>query len=129
MIVLNLLIGMLLYPSGNPTATFGMAADSWALALVIFLIPYLTRGKALWAHSGIAFLGRISYSIYLMHPVVLYGLTRTTLDGFVLIGTTFVVTIAISIVTYRYIELPPIRFGHNLRAIKLSRMQQFRASN
>ena len=112
----NLFVGFRLFPSVNPTASFRMVIDSWALAAVIFFVPFFTRRSAIWGRSGFSFLGRISYSVYLLHPVVLYLLSFTLLNGIRLIGATFAATICISIFTYQFVERPPIRFGHSLKA-------------
>jgi peptidoglycan/LPS O-acetylase OafA/YrhL len=112
-VTMNLLVGMQLFPSSHPTATFKMAIDSWALAAVIFFVPLLTRRSKIWGHSGLNFLGRISYSVYLLHPVVLYLLLQTPIRGVAMIVATFAFTIAMATITFRYVEAPPIRFGHS----------------
>jgi peptidoglycan/LPS O-acetylase OafA/YrhL len=109
---LNLFIGEQLFPSAHPTATFRMASDSWALAAVVFFVPFFFRNGSIWSHSVLSFLGRVSYSIYLLHPVVLMLLSRAHLSGAILIASTFVITIAASAATYQFIEKPPIQFGH-----------------
>jgi peptidoglycan/LPS O-acetylase OafA/YrhL len=116
-IVLNLFIGFQLFPSVNPTAEFRMVVDSWAMAAVIFFVPFFTRRRVTWGHWGLSFLGRISYSVYLSHPVVLYMLLLTPLSGIQLIWVTFAITIGFSTLTYKFIEAPPIRFGHSLKAL------------
>jgi peptidoglycan/LPS O-acetylase OafA/YrhL len=96
-----------------------MAIDSWALATLIFFFPFFTRNTAIWTRSGFGFLGRISFSIYLMHTVVQYFVPVTLLSGVWVICFVFAITIGVSILTYRFIEQPPIRFGHSLRASTL----------
>ena len=115
-ILLNVYIGFQLFPSPHPSAYFTMVIDSWALAAVIFFIPFFTRKATLWEHSALTFLGRISFSVYLLHGIVLYLLGLIELRGVLLIVVTFVVTVCISSITYRFIELPPIRFGHSFKA-------------
>jgi peptidoglycan/LPS O-acetylase OafA/YrhL len=118
-IAFNLLVGLRLFPSVSPTASFTMAIDSWALATLIFFFPFFTRNTAIWTRSGFGFLGRISFSIYLMHTVVQYFVPVTLLSGVWVICFVFAITIGVSILTYRFIEQPPIRFGHSLRASTL----------
>ena len=120
-IAVNLLVGFKLFPSPNPSASFKMAADSWALAAVIFFLPYFMRGKSLVEHRVFSFLGRISFSVYLLHPIVLYLLLLIPMEGIWLISVAFVITIGVSAQTYRFIELPPIRWGHSLKASILMR--------
>ena len=114
-VVINLYVGLDLFPSPHPTASFRMAINSWAFAAIIFFVPFFTRRQAIWGHAGAGFLGRISYSVYLLHPIVLYLLSSTPLRGIPLIGSTFVLTVALSNLTYRFVEAPPIRFGHSLK--------------
>jgi peptidoglycan/LPS O-acetylase OafA/YrhL len=117
MIVLNFAVGDVIFPARHPTSSFAMTFDSWSLAAILFFVPFATRGAEFWRHSVLAFLGCISYSVYLTHPVVLFIFALIPIHGVLLIVCTFVVTILTSIVTYRLIELPPIRFGHGRKAI------------
>jgi peptidoglycan/LPS O-acetylase OafA/YrhL len=113
-IVLNLLVGDVLFPAQHPTSSFKMASISWSLAGLIFFIPFIFRHWAGWGHSGFSFLGRISYSVYLLHGVIIYLLSFTALKGGAMILVTFVTTISLSRLSYQFIELPPIRYGHSL---------------
>jgi peptidoglycan/LPS O-acetylase OafA/YrhL len=115
-ITANLLVGMLLFPSPHPTASFQMAGDSWLLAALIFFIPFTLRESRIWGHSFFSFLGRISYSIYLVHPIILLILTRLKIVGPVAVLLTAGATILIATATYRWIEAPAIRFGHSRKA-------------
>jgi peptidoglycan/LPS O-acetylase OafA/YrhL len=114
-IALNLFVGFQIFPGVHPSASFKMVIVSWALAAVIFFASFFTRQAGLWQSSVFSFLGRISYSVYLLHAVVLYMLSLIPLVGIQLIGVAFFVTIGLSTLSYRFIELPPIRFGHSLK--------------
>lgn len=69
----------------------------------------------------LVWLGTISYSIYLFHPVVLYSISRVVqvselewikgwpTGAYMLL--TLVVTVAVSVITYRCVELPAMRLG------------------
>jgi peptidoglycan/LPS O-acetylase OafA/YrhL len=118
-IAINLLAGLQLFPSSHPTSTFQSSIDSWALAAVIFFVPFFTRKSMIWAHPAGAFLGRISYSVYLLHPILLYVLLQTQIRGVPMIGITFAITIALAILTYKFIESPAIRFGHSRKTTAL----------
>ena len=75
-------------------------------------------------HPLAQFIGRISYSIYLSHILVLvafqYLLLKylpnlsQTIHFWVLLGTTTFGTIFVSWVLYRLIEVPGIRLGHKV---------------
>jgi peptidoglycan/LPS O-acetylase OafA/YrhL len=104
----NLFVGFQLFPGPHPNATFKMVAGSWSLAAMIFFIPFLTRRLKIWEQSVLSFLGRVSYSVYLLHPIVLYVLLFSPVSGVPLVVITFVVTLCLATLTYRFIELPPI---------------------
>lgn len=114
-ITLNLLVGFGLFPDANPTASFRTVIGSWTLAAFIFFIPYSTRTSTLWNNPILLFLGRISYSVYLLHAVLLYLFAQLHVQGFLLICLVVPATIAAATLTYRYIELPPIRYGHGFK--------------
>jgi peptidoglycan/LPS O-acetylase OafA/YrhL len=115
-IFFNILVGFALFPNVNATTPFRTVIDSWALAAAIFFVPFVTRRTPVWGHAGFSFLGRISYSVYLLHPVVLYLLSLVPLDGIGLVCATFAITITGSVLTYKFVEAPAIRFGHSLKA-------------
>jgi len=119
----NLFVGMQLFPSPHPTADFRMAGTSWGLGGLIFCGLFFTRQSAMWSHGVFNFLGRISYSVYLVHGVVLLALAHTLLHGWLFVATVFAVTIGISMLTYRFIEAPPIKFGHSMGATLKARQQ------
>ena len=111
----NLFTGFYLFPGPHPTAQFPMVFDSWALAGLIFVVPFLTREAAIWEHPLPNYLGKISYSTYLLHGVVLALLVRISLSGITLIVATVLFTIFVSAFTYHFIEAPWIRFSHNIK--------------
>jgi peptidoglycan/LPS O-acetylase OafA/YrhL len=110
-IALNLWIGFQLFPSIHPAASYSTVMISWTVAFVIFFVPFFTQQSATWKSSVLTALGLISYSIYLLHPIVLYLLRP--MHGILLIALAFSITLALSLLSYRFIELPPIRFGHS----------------
>jgi peptidoglycan/LPS O-acetylase OafA/YrhL len=114
-IILNLFVGFYLFAGPHPSATFKMAFDSWVLAGTIFFIPLFTRDAAIWEHSFLSYLGRISYSTYLLHGVIIYLLLRIHLSGITLIGATVLLTFFVSTLSYKFIEAPWIRFGHTMK--------------
>lgn len=77
-------------------------------------------------HSLLAYLGKISYSLYLLHPVIMYSAlyhVAVTPDSFlrewpllwVLVGV-LLLTVAASHLTWRFIELPAQQWGKKLIA-------------
>ncbi len=89
-IVTNLVIGFLLYPDAHPSATFSMVRDSWLLAGLLFFGPFFSRKLKIWQNPALAYVGRISYSIYLVHGVILYLLKKTDLSGLPFLLMTFI---------------------------------------
>src|SRR5215213_9905979 len=81
---------------------------------------YAIFGLALWQRDRhyprpFLFLGVISYSIYLLHPLV-YGVLGNALESstavqLLALGGGIAITIALSVFTYRYLEHPLIRLG------------------
>jgi peptidoglycan/LPS O-acetylase OafA/YrhL len=115
MIASNLVCGFLLFPASDPTSSLTTVQNSWSLAALVFFVPFAFRGLPVWDHSILAFLGRISYSIYLVHGLVLHGLKDTPVTGWALVALTFVVTLPLAALTYRLIESPPIRWGKRFK--------------
>ena len=99
------------------TSLYHIDAVAYLIGIVCFFgmtyFPKVSTPFLLW-------LGTISYSIYLLHPVVfevlkavLYRHQRSWLDCHVSIHVliSLVLTIILSSVTYKMIEAPSIRFG------------------
>jgi len=103
----------------------GAAVDWWHPELPTFLGAYLIFGVGLLLRHRhfprpLVYLGAISYSLYLVHPVVLEVLPhlsgRTEAGRWGSFGTGVAVSVAISAVTYRLIEQPGIGLGRRVAA-------------
>lgn len=141
------------FPSMAKLALFGYVA-AWC-CLMLYAIKMFTINDAYWklcapyaigvllftglscfkkvTSTWLVWLGTISYSIYLFHPVVMYTVSRMvqvsnmdwikgwTTGSYMLL--TVVLTVLLSAFTYRCVELPAIRLGALLskRAITSSR--------
>ncbi len=84
---------------------FGVAA-----ALLILLIRCDKRLKVMLENNLLVFIGSRSYSLYLLHPFVLYAVKQAKLGWFSLIVFILVV-LAVSEVTYKKVEIPFMRFA------------------
>lgn len=94
-----------------------------AIAYLIAIGLFLT-GTRLWKRPSemMIFLGTISYSIYLMHPVVMHIVLNTVqtnpfLDGahvIIYVLASSILTIIVSYLTYTFLENPINRYGHKL---------------
>ncbi|MFF5366067.1 acyltransferase family protein [Streptomyces sp. NPDC013187] len=91
--------------------------------IVAFLLAMLTFGVGLALRrrqlpGWLVGLGTISYSVYLVHPVLLAvsdgTVGRWPQDNLVLEVTFYVVLLPLCILTYRYIEAPSQRWGRKL---------------
>lgn len=121
---INLFFGFQLFPTNAESIRLATVANSWSLAAIIFFVPFFLRHRTIWSHRLFSFLGRISYSVYLLHPVILLIFSMTPLRGFTLIVLTFAITIGAATITYHYVESPPIRFGHSARFKKMPTTQK-----
>jgi peptidoglycan/LPS O-acetylase OafA/YrhL len=89
--------------------------DLWAILLCPAIILSLAFGNGPLAHllgfAPLHYLGRISYSVYLVHYCVLRGLDLLSIRSAEIYGIgAFALTIALSAATYRWIERPARRW-------------------
>lgn len=106
---------LLAYDSPQTGETWYRYLITYALSLVLFRF---WANSPNWTNWPLASCGKISYSIYLIHPVVLAidRVTRGFLDPWTTSAIVVVVTIGVSIVTYRLVEKPAILLGVRLRS-------------
>ncbi len=121
-----LVAGVLLFYSGSPVGfvmhdALGAFVYDWLVAAGAALIVAATlAGESIsraLVHPVLTFLGDISYSLYLLHTVVL--LTAVHLAGRAIPWPVTVVaalglTIPAAYLSYRFIEVPTIRLGRKL---------------
>jgi peptidoglycan/LPS O-acetylase OafA/YrhL len=74
---------------------------------VLFGLLYALRNRSF--PRWILWLGRISYSLYLVHGIVL-SLLPADLNPVVFVASVIGLSVAISAVTYEFIEKPAIEF-------------------
>ena len=102
---------------GTDLVTSFGAAGLMLLALSHGPVTRLLRGK------GPVFLGRVSYSLYLLHGTVLY-LTAYLVSGRILFAWMLLPVVLVSLVAatgmYEWVEVPSIRLGREL-AKRMSR--------
>jgi peptidoglycan/LPS O-acetylase OafA/YrhL len=98
---------------GDPEGTRSLVPMlvAWTAAYALFCAGVLLRNRRL--PRVLPFLGRISYSAYLMHALVL--LTVPALPWPALTAAVWIaVTVLVSTLTHRLIELPAVRLGRAL---------------
>ncbi len=116
---------------------FGFGMRGWlqehvcyALGFVPLILGLKILPLRLLVNPATRFLGRISYSVYLLHFVVLH-LALNSLDTFLpepwqnslpafllLFAVTLAGTSALAWLTYRWVEQPCVRLGHRLAAAR-----------
>jgi peptidoglycan/LPS O-acetylase OafA/YrhL len=83
--------------------TFWGAAIAWSVAYAFFFSAFAMRQERF--PSPFLWLGRISYSLYLMHPLIVVLVVHWTLRPVAFL-VVVVVSLALADTTYRYVELP-----------------------
>jgi len=92
--------------------TFWGAAIAWSLAYVFFFSAFAMRQERF--PSPFLWLGRISYSLYLVHPLIVVLVVHWTLRPVAfLVGV--VASLALADTTYRYVELPFQELGRRVQ--------------
>jgi peptidoglycan/LPS O-acetylase OafA/YrhL len=83
-------------------------------AYAVFMAAVLMRGKRF--PRPLIYLGTVSYSLYLVHSIVIYGVGRVGDHRYVSAAAWVALTVAVSAITYRFIEQPAIEYGRKLGA-------------
>jgi peptidoglycan/LPS O-acetylase OafA/YrhL len=99
-----------LLPRTDNRFTFQSVFPAWVAAFVVFAI-LITRRRAM--PRLLLGLGAISYSVYLLHPLVL-RLIPGELPALLFITLTVVITLTAASASYAVVERPFLRLGHLL---------------
>ncbi len=87
-----------------------------AVVLILWLLAS-SRAQRVMEWPPLVFLGRISYSLYLLHLLVLFALVRIAspaLSVYLLLPAALVLSIGLAWLSYRAVELPSMRLGKYL---------------
>ena len=106
----------LLVPGGaDPEGELGMTSTllPWAVAYGLVFVAYRCRHLAV--PGWLTWLGVVSYSVYLLHPLVMALAERASGGPWAKLGGTIAGTVAASAVTYRAVEVRGVAFGRRLR--------------
>lgn len=100
----------------HPNITLYQAVAPWFVATALFLMVYAptrVRHAAILRSPLIVILGEISYSIYLVHPLVIAA-GETYFHGFGRMAFVMLGTVALSVLTFRLIERPGMDAGRRV---------------
>jgi peptidoglycan/LPS O-acetylase OafA/YrhL len=86
----------------------------WFFAFTGFAILYATRHRL--SHGFFSWCGRISYSAYLWHAIVVEALVLSGCPNWLYLPALVIGTLAISAISYRFIESPGIALGRVLES-------------
>jgi peptidoglycan/LPS O-acetylase OafA/YrhL len=107
---LGIIVGL-----GGPASNWIMGVGSAGLVAAAVSVPFANR----WlSKAPLAYLGKISFSIYLFHRVFItlfapYVSTGSRwIDAAFLLGSVVAATVAVAAFCYRYVERPSIRAGN-----------------
>jgi peptidoglycan/LPS O-acetylase OafA/YrhL len=99
------------FTTSSELVTPQASATTYLASFLAFFVVYANRSRKFPA--VFLWLGRISYSVYLLHPLVI-ELSVYTLGELARFTVGLPATLAVSTLTYKYIESPAIKMGHRL---------------
>ncbi|WP_375175143.1 acyltransferase family protein [Pseudooceanicola sp.] len=100
----------------HPLVSFGSALSGWLTGLAGFVAVAVIgrlRGHRLWGGAVPRTLGRVSFSLYLLHMPVLQLLTQVV-EGALLMLCATLATLALSVVSFHLVERPAITLGRRI---------------
>lgn len=89
--------------------------SSWGLGIFIFAFFYQHRNREFTSNKILRWLGECSYSVYLVHPLIIDLLKPAQLQGVAFIAILIPLTLLISALTYNWIEKPAIALTSKLK--------------
>jgi peptidoglycan/LPS O-acetylase OafA/YrhL len=102
----------------HPKITLAQALGPWTVAPLLFLLvllPARVRTAAFINKGILPLAGAISYSIYLLHPIANAAADQYMPES-AKVPAALTITIILSVIAYRYVELPGIALGRRIVA-------------
>jgi peptidoglycan/LPS O-acetylase OafA/YrhL len=111
-IAVGIFIGFYIRPeAGGEGFDFTAVIFSWSAGVALFVVFYFLRGTKIASLGLLTYLGRISYSVYLLHSPLLLLFEHFHISGFNLLALTVICTLASAHLTFKFIEQPFIRWA------------------
>jgi peptidoglycan/LPS O-acetylase OafA/YrhL len=114
LIQINNFIGFYLRPSAKLAPAFSCVFLSWLAGFALFFLAFATRKWTAWRQNWLQLLGKVSFSIYLIHPLFMKLFMALHVQGVPYILLIALFTITVSAITYRFIEHPAIQIGRRV---------------
>lgn len=102
-------VNELMCPGVIRARVLGESAVTWGLAYGCFFTLLAVRRWTI--PSPVTWAGRISYSVYLLHPFMLVLAMPVTAVGWLALPICLAATLALSHLTYRFVEAPAVALG------------------
>lgn len=123
-ILIGSVLVFILWPVGAEPGALVTGANrivlSMAIVAICGMVYRLGAFSAGPVHKPLALLGDISYSIYLIHPLIYSVIMLTPFAGaprVILIPAAILATLSLSLVSYRYLERPLTSIGRRLAGV------------
>ena len=91
----------------------------YVVTYFVGMLLFLLVGKIKFSNSITEYLGKISYSVYLFHPLIIklyQDIFTTSLNYFVSLSIILFSTVFISHITYYLFEKPFVKLGHKIKS-------------
>lgn len=120
LLVYLLLIPIISYIGYNYDFGFGESWQKYTLTYILGMMLFLLICSAKYSNVIMEYTGRISYSVYVFHPLVILVIQQldvfNSFSGVQKVTSTLLLTVLFSHLTYLTIEKPTIDFGKRLRS-------------
>jgi peptidoglycan/LPS O-acetylase OafA/YrhL len=109
-------LALMLFPGQSVTAYYDFVWGAGAVALLALMVGSL-RAAHLFSASPLVWLGRVSYSLYLIHVPLLIAVVQVTYGRaplWLAVAAAIPLSLGAAEVMYRFIEMPSIGLGRYL---------------
>ena len=96
----------------NDTFSLTCVLLSWTCGILLFMFFESIQVSNSSLSTSLSYLGKISYSVYLVHPIVLYSVNYyfRNLNPFITISLSFLLCILVSTITFQLVERPALKY-------------------